>query len=83
MSLGSVIIWLIIGALAGWLAGLIVRGYGFGLLGNIIVGIIGSFVGGLVFPLIGISASGFLGEVLFGAAGAILFLVVLGLIRRV
>jgi uncharacterized membrane protein YeaQ/YmgE (transglycosylase-associated protein family) len=83
MTLGSIVVWIIIGALAGWLAGLIMRGHGFGLLGNIIVGIIGSFVGGLVFPLIGISASGFIGETLFAAGGAILLLLVIGLIRRV
>jgi uncharacterized membrane protein YeaQ/YmgE (transglycosylase-associated protein family) len=79
----NIIIWLIIGALAGWLAGLVVRGYGFGLLGNIIVGILGAVVGGLVFPMFGITASGFIGDVLFAAAGAILLLVVIGLVRRV
>lgn len=82
MTAEGILVWLIIGALAGWLAGVIVRGYGFGLFGNIIVGIVGAFVGGLVFPLIGITASGFLGEVLFAAAGAILFLIILGLFRR-
>ena len=83
MVLSSIVVWLIIGALAGWLAGLVVRGYGFGLLGNIIIGIIGAFVGGLVFPMFGIEASGFVGETLFAAAGAILLLVVIGLVRRI
>ena len=52
MSIETIIIWLVIGAIAGWLAGLIMKGYGFGLVGNIIVGIIGAvillFVIGLV-----------------------------------
>ena len=65
------------------LAGLVARGHGFGLLGNIIIGIIGAFVGGLVFPMFGIAASGFVGETLFAAAGAILLLVVIGLVRRI
>lgn len=82
MSIGSIISWLIFGAVAGWLAGLVMKGRGFGLIGNIIVGIIGAVVAGLVFPLVGLSASGFIGEVLFAAAGAILLLIVIGLIRR-
>jgi uncharacterized membrane protein YeaQ/YmgE (transglycosylase-associated protein family) len=46
MSLSGLLVWLVIGAIAGWLAGVIVKGYGFGIVGNIIVGIVGAFVGG-------------------------------------
>ena len=50
MGIESLIVFLIIGAIAGWLAGLIVKGYGFGLIGNIVVGIIGAFIAGWLFP---------------------------------
>ena len=49
------IIWLIVGAIAGWLAGLIVKGFGFGLLGNIVVGIVGAFIAGFLLPRLGIT----------------------------
>lgn len=49
----SVIMWLIIGAFAGWLAGKLVHGYGFGLIGNIVVGILGALVGGYILPQLG------------------------------
>ncbi len=51
----SLIVWLIVGALAGWLAGLIVKGYGFGLIGNIVVGIIGAVIAGWLLPRLGVS----------------------------
>ena len=46
MALEEIIVWLVIGAIAGWLAGLIMKGYGFGLIGNIVVGIIGAVIAG-------------------------------------
>jgi uncharacterized membrane protein YeaQ/YmgE (transglycosylase-associated protein family) len=74
---------LIIGAIAGWLAGLIVRGAGFGLLGNIVVGIIGALVAGWLLPRLGIVlASGTLGSILDSTVGAVIVLVILSLIRR-
>jgi uncharacterized membrane protein YeaQ/YmgE (transglycosylase-associated protein family) len=74
---------LIIGAIAGWLAGLIVRGAGFGLLGNIVVGIIGALVAGWLLPQLGIVlASGLLGSILDATVGAVIVLVVLSLIKR-
>ena len=74
---------LIIGAIAGWLAGLIVRGAGFGLLGNIVVGIIGALVAGWLLPQLGIVlASGTLGSILDATVGAVIVLVVLSLIKR-
>jgi uncharacterized membrane protein YeaQ/YmgE (transglycosylase-associated protein family) len=50
MVLGEIIVWLVIGAIAGWLAGLIMKGYGFGLIGNIVVGIIGAVIAGWLLP---------------------------------
>ena len=74
---------LIIGAIAGWLAGLIVRGAGFGLIGNIDVGIIGALVAGWLLPQLGIVlASGMLGSILDATVGAVVVLVILSLIKR-
>jgi uncharacterized membrane protein YeaQ/YmgE (transglycosylase-associated protein family) len=74
---------LVIGAIAGWLAGLIVRGAGFGLLGNIVVGIIGALVAGWLLPQLGVVlASGTLGPILDATIGAVVVLVILSLVRR-
>ena len=74
---------LIIGAIAGWLAGLIVRGAGFGLIGNIVVGIIGALVAGWLLPQLHIElASGTVGAIINATIGAIIVLVVLSLVRR-
>lgn len=76
------IIWtLIIGGLAGWLAGLIVRGYGFGIIGNIIVGIIGAFIGNWVFAALAIG-SGTGMNFVSALVGAIILLFIIGLFRR-
>lgn len=84
MSLEAIVIILIIGGLAGWLAGLIVKGYGFGLLGNIVIGIIGAFVGTWVLGQFGVRVGpGLIGSVLNATVGAVFILVIIGLIRRV
>lgn len=84
MGIESLLIFLLIGALAGWLAGVVVAGYGFGLIGNIVVGIVGAFVAGLIFPRFGlVLGAGFVGAVLPATIGAIILLVILGLVRRV
>ncbi len=75
---------LVIGAIAGWLAGLIVHGAGFGLIGNIVVGIIGALVASWLLPQLHIAlASGTLGSILDATIGAVVVLVILTLIRRV
>jgi uncharacterized membrane protein YeaQ/YmgE (transglycosylase-associated protein family) len=80
----SLIVFLLVGAIAGWLAGLIVRGFGFGLIGNIVVGIIGALVAGYLFPRLGIGLpAGMIGEILSAAIGAVIVLVIIGFIRRV
>jgi uncharacterized membrane protein YeaQ/YmgE (transglycosylase-associated protein family) len=73
MSLVGFVSFLLIGALAGWLSGVIIKGRGFGALGNVLVGIIGAFLGGLLFGLLGIHASGLLGQLIFATLGALLF----------
>src|SRR5262245_9094941 len=83
MSIEALLIWLIVGAIAGWLAGLIVKGYGFGLIGNIIVGIIGAVIAGWLLPKLGISLGGtFIRDIISAVIGAVILLVIIGLIRR-
>jgi len=83
MSLEALIIWLIVGALAGWIAGLIVKGYGFGLIGNIVVGIIGAVIAGWLLPRLGIViGSGFVASLVNAVIGAVILLVIIGLVRR-
>ena len=83
MGTESLIIFLIIGALAGWLAGVIVKGYGFGLLGNIVVGVIGSFLGGLVLTYFHVvRTGGVVGAVLGATLGAVVLLLLIRLLRR-
>ena len=84
MSNETLIIWLLIGAVSGWLAGIIVKGYGFGLIGNIIVGIVGAFVGGWVFARLGLFVgSGIAGEIIAATVGAVILLLLIRLVRRI
>jgi len=83
MAIESLIVWLVIGAIAGFLAGLIVTGYGFGTVGNIVVGILGAFVGGALLPRLGLFTSGgIVGEIISATIGAVLLLFLIGLVRR-
>jgi uncharacterized membrane protein YeaQ/YmgE (transglycosylase-associated protein family) len=82
MALGSIVLWLILGAIAGWVAGQVMRGGGFGLVGNIIVGIIGASIGGWVFGLLGIGSGGFIGSLITAIVGAIVLLFVVDLIKK-
>jgi uncharacterized membrane protein YeaQ/YmgE (transglycosylase-associated protein family) len=83
MPIETLIIWLLIGAIAGWLAGLIVKGYGFGLIGNIVVGIVGAAIGGWLLPQLGIiPGDGTIGVIITAVIGAVILLFVIGLIRR-
>lgn len=77
------IIWLIIGGLAGWIAGLIVQGTGFGLIGNIVIGIVGAVIAGWLLPLVGFHVgTHFVSSVVDAVIGAVIFLVVIGAVRR-
>ena len=82
MSLTSFLTFLVIGALAGWITGLITKGRGFGLAGNIIVGIVGAFLGGFCLGLLGISAHSAIGQLIFAVLGSVLCVWLLGVIRR-
>ncbi len=76
------ILFLIIGAIAGWLAGRVMKGRGFGIIGNLIVGIIGAFIGGFVFGLLGIATYGLIGSLISSLAGAIILLWIIGLVKK-
>jgi uncharacterized membrane protein YeaQ/YmgE (transglycosylase-associated protein family) len=83
MDLTALLVFIIVGAIAGWLAGLIVKGFGFGLIGNIVLGIVGAFVAGLLFPALNISlGAGIVGQIVAAAIGAIIILVIVRLIKR-
>jgi len=82
LDFGSIVTWIVIGGIAGWMAGLIVEGYGFGLLGNIIVGIIGAGIAGLVTLLAGINIDTKLGNIIAATLGAVLLLLVMEGWRR-
>ena len=82
MDITGLIIFLAIGAVAGWLAGTLMKGGGFGLLGNIVVGIIGAVIGGFVFGFLGISTGGIIGSIITATAGAAILLFVIGLIKK-
>jgi uncharacterized membrane protein YeaQ/YmgE (transglycosylase-associated protein family) len=76
-------VFLIIGAIAGWLAGLLVKGYGFGLIGNIVVGIVGAVIAGWLFPAIGISlGSGIVAAIIDATIGAVILLFLISLVKR-
>lgn len=76
-------IWFIlIGLIAGWLAGQLVKGGGFGVLGDIIVGVLGAVLGGLLFSLLGFAAHGLLARIIVATVGAVLLIVILRKVKR-
>jgi uncharacterized membrane protein YeaQ/YmgE (transglycosylase-associated protein family) len=78
----SILGWIVIGAIAGWLAGVLVKGYGFGLIGNIVVGILGAGIAGLLAPRLGLQTESFGGNIIASLLGALVLLLLVGLIRR-
>ncbi len=82
ITLGNVVMWILIGLIAGWLAGELRRGYGYGIVGNIVIGIIGAVVGDLMFDVLGIQEAGFAGDLLQAVIGALAFLAIASWLRR-
>ena len=83
MTTESLIIFVIVGVVAGWLAGQVMRGGGFGLIGDLIVGVVGAVIAGLLFPMLGVSlGSGIVAAIISSAIGAIILLAVVRLVRR-
>ncbi|HWA58212.1 MAG TPA: GlsB/YeaQ/YmgE family stress response membrane protein [Gemmatimonadales bacterium] len=71
-----------IGLIAGWLAGKIMKGSGFGLGGDLVVGVLGAILGGWLFGLVGIAAWGFLGRIIVAVVGSLVLLYVIRLVKR-
>ena len=83
ISAEGLLVILLIGAIAGWLAGQIVQGTGFGLIGDILIGIVGALIASLLFPRVGIHlGTGIVAEIIAATLGAVILLVVMRLVRR-
>ena len=79
----SVVAWIIIGGIAGWLAGVLIKGYGFGIVGNIVIGILGAGIAGILAPRLGLYTEFTLGNIVAALVGALILLFLIGLVRRV
>ncbi|HTT63963.1 MAG TPA: GlsB/YeaQ/YmgE family stress response membrane protein [Bryobacteraceae bacterium] len=73
---------LVIGVLAGWLAGQFMRGGGYGVIGDLVLGVVGAFIGGWLFGALGIHAGGLIGSLITATAGAVILLFLVRLIKR-
>ncbi len=79
----SIIAWIIVGVVAGWLAGLLVKGGGFGLIGDLVVGVIGAFIGGWLAGVLHVHiGSGLISSIITATIGAVLLIFILRLVRR-
>lgn len=80
------IVFLIIGGIAGWLAGLLIRGRGFGIIGDIVVGVVGAFIGGFLLTAVGLAAlfgAGIIGSIIVAVIGAVVLLFIIKLIKKI
>ena len=82
MTLTSLIWFLLIGLIAGWLAGQLMRGGGYGVVGDMIVGVIGALIGGWLFGVLGIGIGGLVGAIITAFVGAVILIALLRVIRR-
>jgi uncharacterized membrane protein YeaQ/YmgE (transglycosylase-associated protein family) len=82
MTVSSLVWFLLIGLIAGWLAGQVMRGGGFGVVGDMIVGVIGALLGGWLFSLLGISAGGLTGAIITAFVGAVVLIAILRAVKR-
>ncbi len=78
----ELILYLLLGALAGWIAGNLTKGGGFGLLGNIIVGVLGGVIGGFALGLLGFTSSSLIGSLITSVIGAVLLLWIVAKLRK-
>ena len=74
---------ILIGLVAGWLAGQLVKGGGFGVIGDIVVGVVGALLGGVLFRSLGVSGGGLLGSIIVATIGAVVLIFILRLIQRI
>jgi uncharacterized membrane protein YeaQ/YmgE (transglycosylase-associated protein family) len=77
------LVWIIVGVIAGWLTGLIVKRRGFGLIGDLIMGLLGGLIGGWLFRLVGWTANTWLGEIVVAVIGGVILVTIVRLLRRV
>lgn len=82
MDIQTLAVVLLIGAVAGWLAGLMTKGKGFGILGNIVVGVAGAFIGDYVFKLLGLAATGMIGSIVVATSGAVILLILIRIVFK-
>jgi Transglycosylase associated protein. len=78
----GIIVSILVGALAGYIAGLLMKGKGFGFLYNLLIGIVGGFVGGLIFDLLGITTTSILGNIICAVVGAVALLFIISLFKK-
>ena len=78
----GIILIIIIGGIAGWLAGLITKGRGFGIIGNIIIGIVGAFIGRFLFGLFGLHAMNIVGSLVVAIVGAVVLIIIVKFIKK-
>jgi uncharacterized membrane protein YeaQ/YmgE (transglycosylase-associated protein family) len=76
------LLWIISGVVAGWLTGLVMKGRGYGLLGNLAIGLLGGIIGGWLFSLFGLAARGWLGEIVVALVGGVVLVVIVRFLRR-
>jgi len=83
MTLEGLLIILVVGAIAGWLAGQIMRGTGFGLIWNIVIGLVGALIGGWLLPLLGVAiGGGIIAAIINATIGAVILLAIISLVQR-
>ncbi len=73
---------LLVGLIAGWLAGKLTKGSGYGVLGDIVIGVVGAFIGGFLFRLVGISAYGTIGSVIVATIGAVVLVLAVRALKK-
>ncbi len=78
----SILAFIVIGILAGWIAGLIMHGRGFGPVADLVIGVVGAVIGGLLFDLMNITAYGFVGALAMSVLGAVVLLGIAGMLKR-
>lgn len=85
MTTETILILIVVGIVAGWLAGVIVRGYGLGLVGNLVVGVVGAFIAAWLLPRIGVQfvlVNAMVTSIAYATIGAVVLLLLVGLVRR-
>ena len=78
----DILVFIIIGIVAGWLAGIIMRGHGFGMIADFVIGVVGAVIGGFLFRLFGITAYGTMGALAMAVIGAVVLLGLSGMLKR-